>query len=354
MNELASTPPPASPPRTGRGRRLFLGLFVLALLAGLGAGGWKLWTQLRSTTETLEAEDALIRRLSYQMRELEAQTDSLARRQDDADSSVRRNGQQIAALQNQQEASQLALARIDETLRGGRARFQLAAVEELLLLANDRIRLARDAAGAIQALELADARLAGLSDPRLTGVREALAQERLALLAAPRVDLAGAALSLASLIDRAPQLPLRARAPDHFEPRADSREDQAHLPADAEWPERVWAGMKSALSSVFRIQRETRPVDRLLPPAQEALVQQLLLMKLEGARLALLRGEPGSFRDLVEGARAWLADYYKPDDPLVLAVDSELERLRGLELAPRLPEPSKSLERLRAVLRSAP
>lgn len=354
MTDQALTPSTSTPARSRSWLRGLLLVLLLGLLAGVGLGGWKLWQQWQSTTEMLEAEDALIRRLSYQIRQLEADTENLARRGDDNDSASRRNAQQLAALQNQQEASQLALARVDETLRGGRARFQLAAVEELLLLANDRVRLARDARGAVLALETADSRLAALSDPRLLPVREALAQERLALLSAPQADVAGAALSLGGLIGRAAALPLRARTPSHFEPGAARAEAHRELAADAGWPERLWAGVGQALTTVFSIHREARPVDRLLPPAQEALVQQLLLLKLEGARLALLRQESASFRELIDSSRAWLDDYYKPDDPAVLAADSELERLRALDLAPGLPAPAKSLERLRAILRAAP
>lgn len=354
MTDQALTSTAAAPTHRRRWLPGLLWLLLLGLLAGLGAGGWKLWQGWQATVEMVEAEDALIRRLSYQIRQLEADTETLARRHDDADSASRRNALQLAALQNQQETGQQALARIEETLRGGRARFQLAAVEELLLLANDRVRLARDARGAILALETADARLAALSDPRLVPVREALAQERLALLSAPQVDIAGASLSLGGLIGRAPQLPLRARAPPRFDAGTDSTDRHAELPADAGWPRRLWAGVRAALGSVFRIHREARPVDRLLPPEQEALVQQLLLLKLEGARLALLRQEPSAFRDLIDASRAWLDGYYKPDDPAVLAADSELERLRALDLAPALPEPARSLERLRAVLRASP
>ena len=216
------------------------------------------------------------------------------------------------------------------------------------------MRLARDARGAVLALETADARLAALADPRLTAVREALTQERLALLSVAPVDLAGACLSLGGLIGRADALPLQARVPSHFQPGAGRGEPAATLAADAGWAARLWAGVRAALTGVFRVHREPRPVDRLLPPEQEAMVRQLLLLKLEGARLALLRQEPAAYRELVDAARRWLADYYKAEDAAVLAADSELERLRGIDLAPALPEPSRSLERLRAVLRVAP
>ena len=343
--------PAAAPPRRGS---LLPWVLVLLLLAVIAAGGGLLWTKWQGATEMLEAEDALIRRLSYQLRQIEADTTNLARRGDDLDSAGRRQAQQLAALQNQQEAGQLALARIDETLRGGRSRFQLATVEELLLLANDRVRLARDARGAVLALETADARLAALGDPRLTAVREALVQERLALLSVAPVDLAGATLSLGGLIGRADALPLHARVPSQFQPGVDRGEPAATLAADAGWVARVWSGVRGALTTVFRVHREQRPVDRLLPPEQEAMVRQLLLLKLEGARLALLRQEPAAYRELVDSARRWLSDYYQAQDPAVLAADSELERLRLVDLAPVLPEPSRSLERLRAVLRVAP
>lgn len=347
--EPVSAPP--APPRRGSPLPWVLVLLLLAVIAGAGGLLWHKW---QSATEMLEAEDALIRRLSYQLRQIEADTANLARRGDDLDSAGRRQAQQLAALQNQQEAGQLALARIDETLRGGRSRFQLATVEELLLLANDRVRLARDARGAVLALETADARLAALGDPRLTAVREALVQERLALLSVAPADLAGATLSLGGLIGRAAELPLRARVPSHFQPGMERSEPTAAVPADAGWPARLWSGVRAALTTVFRVHREQRPVDRLLPPEQEAMVRQLLLLKLEGARLALLRQEPAAYRELVDAARRWLADYYKAEDPAVLAADSELERLRGIDLAPVLPEPARSLERLRAVLRTAP
>lgn len=343
------TPEFAQPARRGGLLKLLLLLIVLAALGG----GWRLWSKLHGATETLEAEDALIRRLSYQVRELEAQTEVLARRHDDVEGSGRRTAEQIAVLQNHDEASEQAIAKLDDILRGGRARFQLAAVEELLLLANDRVHLAHDAVGAAVALELADQRLAALADPRLTPVREVLAQERLALRAAPQLDLAGAALTLGGLVNRAPQWPLRTRLPEHNDSAVSSElgnQASTHLPAGSEWPMRVWASIKEALGTVFSVHRELRPVDRLLPPEQQTLIQQLLMLKLEGARIALLRQESTSYRDLLDGAYRWLADYYQTNDPGVLAASAELERLRMLNLNPSLPEPVKSLELLRAVI----
>lgn len=349
---MNDTPAMPSSPTTARRRfPWFTTLLLLALIAGLGYGGWRVWQRLEATTETLEAEDALIRRLSQQLRTVEADNSQLERRVNDADGSVQRNAATLNALQAQQESALKSIAALDSTLQGGRARFQLAAVEELLMLAHDRVALSKDATSAITALELADARLASLSDARLLAVREALSAERLALLSAPKVDLAGAALTLGGLLDRAASLPLRARVPNRFDPVTPADSDEPQQPSSGEWPARLWAGTKSALHAVFRIQREARPVDRLLPPEQEALIHTLLTLKLEGARLALLRQEPNSYRDVIDGALRWLDQYYVAGDARVLATRAELERLRALDLSPALPLPKQALERLRAVSR---
>lgn len=348
MND--SSPAAASAPRAPRrGLRLLVWLLLLGLLGAAAYGGWLVWQRLETTTETLEAEDALIRRLSQQLRALEADGAQLERRQGDTDGTVQRNATALASLQAQQDSALKSIETLDATLKGGRARFQLAAIEELLLLAHDRVALARDTTGAVTALELADGRLAALADPRLLPIRELLGAERLALLAAAKPDITGAALTLGGLLDRAASLPLRARVPNRFDPVAPAGDEPEALPADAEWPARLWGGLRSALGAVFRIQRETRPVDRLLPPEQEALIHTLLALKLEGARLALLRQEPASYRDLIDGALAWLSQYYVAGDARVLAAKAELERLRALDLSPALPLPTKALERLRAL-----
>lgn len=346
MTDSATAAAPIPPPPRGRG---LVWLLLLAVLAALGIGGGMLWQKLESTTETLEAEDALIRRLSQQLQMLEGDTNRLARQQDDAAGGTQRNAAALAAVQAQQQATLQSIEVLDATLQGGRARFQLAAVEELLLLAHDRVALSKDVSSAVTALELAETRLAALADPRLLSVREALSSERLALLAAPRPDLTGAALALGGLLDRSASLPLRARVPNRFDavPVADAPPAE-DAPA-AEWPARLWAGTQAALGAVFRIQREARPVDRLLPPEQEALIHTLLALKLEGARLALLRQDAPSTRDLVDGALRWLDQYYVAEDPRVLATRAELERLRALDLNPALPLPTKALERLRAL-----
>jgi len=317
--------------------RWLFGLMLLAVVAGGGA-----WLYSRVSGLYKAQADAL-QRTAHDLNVLEVQADKLEARLADLSMSEQRSASELAEFAKRIDAHDQIVGQLKEQLTGGRGHFQLAAVEQLLLLANDRLQLARDVPAAIVAIDEADARLVALEEPRLFAVRQALAQEKSALQAVALPDYAGAALTLSSLIQRAPRLPLLARTPSHYS----ATPEYVAAPDDARWYQRVGASVREALSSIFTVRRDTGPSPRLLGAEQEALVVQVLALKLEGARMALLRGDTTSFRDLCESASDWLDTYFQGDDPGVAAAHAELERLQPLELSPPLPDISRSLALLR-------
>lgn len=329
-----------SEPRS-RWRRALLPLALVLL----GLGCWLVGVLVRNVRDNSEQVHALVRDLNA----LEVQASKLDARQSDQAETSRRNSLEIAAFGDRFEEQNQLLARLNEQYQGGRTRLQMALVEHLMLTANERLQLERDVDGAATALDLADQRLGSLGEPRLFNVRRALADERAALRAVPHVDFAAAALTFSSLIGRVPRLPLRARVPDHFE----ARPEHVEVAPDTGWAAHAWASIREAMTGVFSIRRNRGPAPRLLAPDQEALVYQILSLKLEGARLAMLRGDAASYRDLCESSAAWLRDYFRPDDPGVLAAQAELERLRPMQLNPPLPDISRSLTLLRAQMEPA-
>lgn len=315
---------------------------LLLLITGAAAfGAWRLVAWQMQRTQDVDAALAA----------LKTGTAQLQAGQDEALDAARQSNLAIANFDSRLDGYDEAVGKLTEQLQGGRVRFQLAAVENLLLAANERVQLQRDARGAVAALELADQRLAALSEPRLFKLREAISQERGALLAVQQPDMTSAALTFSSLIARVPQLPLRARVPDHFEAR---HAPAPKLAADAGWADRAWASAKQALESVFSVRRNNGPAPRLLPPDEEALVYQVLALKLEGARVAMLREDAASYRDLCDASARWLNDYFREGDPNVLAARAELERLKGIKLDQPLPDVSRSLALLRGFLDTAP
>src|SRR3546814_7124251 len=85
--------------------------------------------------------------------------------------------------------------------------------------------------------------------------------------------------------------------------------------------------LRQALASLFTVHRDNGPSPRLLGAEQETLVVQVLALKLEGARAALLRGDTTSFRDLCESASTWLDTSFQNENPGVATAHAELQRM---------------------------
>src|SRR5262245_1323261 len=237
------------PPRAAaHGANPLAWLLALVLLAGAGYAAWRGWLWTADTLNVVSTQQELLARLGREVQTLRAQADELASRQTDLAQAVQRNGTDVASIIGRVEDSNEAIARLNETVEGGRTRVQLAAVEQLLLMANDRMQLAGDASSALRALDLADQRLARLNDPRLQPVREALSQERSALTALVLPDTTGFALALGDIQKRAATLPLRVHAPRPDEAPGPSAPEQ---PAEGSWASRIAANVKAALTGLF-------------------------------------------------------------------------------------------------------
>jgi uncharacterized protein HemX len=321
-------------------------LFWLALLGALAYGGWRGWLWGVAAWQGASAQEALVARLDTEVQALRQRSVELNRREAELALSAQKNGGELVALGSRMDASEQGLARLGDAVEGGRTRLQLASVEQLMLSAADRLQLSHDNSGALEALDLADQRLASLNDPRLFKVREALSKERAALAAAGVPDVTGLGLTLSELLRAAPKLPLQVHVPERFE----APEVPPATPEDGSALARIWAAVKTALSNVFALHRRQGPPPRLLPPEQQALVMQVLQLKLEGARLALLARDGRTMRELVDGAREWLELYYDLADPAVKAAMLQLDKLRAANLTPPAPELGRSLALLRGVL----
>lgn len=253
----------------------------------------------------------------------------------------------ISALQSRTEQVDSNYARLAGQVQGGRKLWQFAEVEQLLLIANDRLLLQRDAAGALRALELADARLAPIAEsPSLLELRQSIAAQLSALRGIPTLDVQGISLRLNTLIQRAPGLPLTSRVPDNY----------VKVMADAEAPqtgqtrwERFLANASRALSGLVQIRHRDQAVAPLLPPHQEFFLYQNLQLKLESARLALMQRDTAAYQSDIKLAIAWLHAFFKPEDPSVSGAIKELELLEKQELNWPLPDLSPTLEQVRQV-----
>jgi len=350
--ERRTEPPPRPSPDHHDARQPSRLTSVLAWLLVVMLGGalfWAAW-ELR---QQQDQDTAQISQLHQQLTDLQQRADDLesrntqiAGRQTDLARVTQRNGLDISTMKSQMDESVDMLGRISTELQGGRERFRVAEVEQALLLANDRLLLAHDIDAALQALQVADDRLASLKDPKWFKVRETIAAERSALQAVPQPDLTSAALKLDAVIDRVTDLPLRNGLPV-APPRNLPDNDQADVAAH--WYERLWHSVRAAIVSMFSIRRDPDATSlRLLPPEMQGATYNVLLLKLEAARVALLQRDTASFRGQLQSAEGWLMQQFDVRGTEAENMLDTVRQLQTLELKPSVPDISASLQMLRA------
>lgn len=333
--------PPAGPP--GRaGIALAIAALVLALvaLAGVAATGWA-WYQLRgeqARTAELEGRVAALDGRLASLASSAAQARSVAALKD-----------RLAAFeqstQAQTQAFTQALHALAARLAGGGTAYREDEAEALMRLAQARLDLAADPAGAARALQLADQALRSAADPALAPVRGALAGEIQALQAVPRPDITGAFARLGAIAGRIDGLPL---AGEHIGP--------APSLGTAPAPGLSWAGLGAALRRAFSpliVVRQGPRARPLLPPREAYFVRENVRLALNAARLALLERDQSAYRASLQQARAWLSSWFATGTPAVASVTTALDGLAALELQPKLPQLGAALARLRALRRGA-
>ena len=367
--DVAPTPTPPAPAKSGMGSTLALALSVLAL----GLSGYTFW-QLKNTTPaepvTIAAPDAApvdvppdygddiaalqatLAAAASRDGELKAGTDqlaaaqtTLARELDELTRQVARRQDIIESLPGRIENIEQSVAAMQGIAAGTRTEWLLAEAEYYMQLANAQLQLARNATLSAYALELADQRVRELGDPAYTPVRRALANEMRALAAVNQTDLEGVALRLASLADAVDTLPLANDVRRQIDALPEIEEA---APAENEGGlDRVWRLTKQQIGKGFKVRKLDESLTPLMSPEASYFLRTNLVLKLDSARLALLRGEQAAFDASLATATTWIDEYFAVEDP---AVGNALATLAGLattELDTAVPDISGSLALLR-------
>ncbi|MBI4694271.1 MAG: uroporphyrinogen-III C-methyltransferase [Gammaproteobacteria bacterium] len=305
---------------------------AIALVAAVAAyGAWRFHqdfqTRLDAITASLDAANAERQRLAGAL------------------DTLRRDAADQAGAAARAEAERKALATQLTTLKDAAGRgaptfdATIAEAEYLAFLAAQRLSADYDPAGAVAALDSADALLATANRPELAGVREQIARDREALGRVDVPDVRELALELTRAEHAIDGLPLRevGTAP-LAAPEAPGRPTGWRGVLDGMWHD---------LLSLVEV-RDAAPGDALLlDPARRALLRQDLRQELAVAKYAALRRDTGEFRAAAGVVLAALKTGFATGDAAVAALMSRLEDARKLELAPALPVPG-SLAALRA------
>lgn len=343
VSESETQEPTEPEAKEERPRPRALGLLLVGLIAvvalvaaaGLGFTGYR---ELQRIDTLLSEQQKRVTSVGSEIAALDAHPSLQAVRQDigsGLQAVTSQQEQQAQRIQALQDAISAVHAQTTRSQRG----WIVAETEYLMRTASYRLHLARDIDGAIAALRAADQRLHELADPSLLNVRQALADELQALSQIERPNLIGADLRLDRMITGLKPLPLAG-------PLDESTEQTPST--DAEGEERSWEGLVktvwSGLSEHITVRRHGTAVLGLPEAEVEMYLHQMLRLRLEATRLALLREDDAAFHRQIASAVAWMDEHFAQEE--VAALRAELVELDTIDLRPELPDIGGSLRLL--------
>ena len=268
--------------------------------------------------------------------------------------------QQIEALQQRNDR---LLNRIDvlsrhvrELAGSNRDGWQLAEVEYLLRLANQKLLMTSDVISARALLQDADTILLELDDYSLFPIREALAEDLAVLRMVPHLDQEGIYLRLSALSRQVAGLPLL--QPEGFnksEPasqtKAVSTETLLTETESSGWQTVLLGMLKNtwdSFTSLFRFTTDrTSPVTPLLTAEDNLLMRQNLRLLIEQAKLALLAREQGIYDESLQQAQRWVERYFEMSGDASLGTLEELQSLSSVSVNPNLPNINRALDAIK-------
>lgn len=314
----------------------WLAVLALLLAGGAAAGSYWLWQQGESDLavrqqqlDTLQAEISTVQQQlisAAQVQELKWQ------------GFQQQQGQQLEALRQQ-----LSQSRDPQWL--------LAEAEYLIRLANHRLQLAADVDTALTALSLADQRLEILHDPALLPLRRQLTADLVRLRAVARIDVTGMALTLSTLQQQLQQLPLQGRLTSTETMASVANEPSSEGVAAASGGLQFLTDIWASLLSLVTIRHVDDQSVAVVAVTQRGFLYQNLALKLEAARLALLRQDDVLYHQSLATVQGWLKRYFDRQDSAVQSLVTSLQQLDAIKLDRELPVATASLvaiQRLRS------
>jgi len=316
---------------------------ALLLVLGLGAGNYWQYQQAQQLKQFIEQlsqrqsdMDKQVNTVNTQVTEIKNQQNSIGKKTQQTEEGQR---SVISSLdQMSQQLKSLSTAKGKEPLF-----WRVSEVEYLLSVANRRLVLERDVLTTKVALVDADKRLRVIGDPGLIPVREKISLEINALNNVQLPDIPGMAAQLSSVIDGIRKLPF-VKKELSLEPESIAKSDK-EFNGVGSLAKTVWADLANGL---FKVQRSDQPIEPLLPPEEKHYLVHNLGLKLEQARISLLKNDTALFSKNLADVERWVQNYFDLEDAAVNNLLQTVQALKQVELHPKLPDISASLRELRS------
>jgi len=353
------------PPKTGRA---VAWLAVLLALVSLGGTGWIWWQGIGVANRNSESQAAELKQqkqdvsdLTGRLRTLETQISNLSAKDpgqrlgkveqsvDGLEASVagwKSFQQETAAWTRSMQAAiegdqarlagaEARLAALSAREMSGAAELDLAEIDYVLRLAQERLVLFGDTRTATEALHIAEQHIAAFNNPLYLGLQGEIATslQALAQVNPPNyTDLYNKLDGLQGLVLTLPFKSTQTAA-------------TAAEPAEVGW----WQRLRNAFSNLVTVRRSTGGEDELPVLADQALVRQQAWLELEVARLAAMRRDQAAFGDALDRFAGLLDLRFDAEGQGMEQSKGYLAALKSLDVDPPLPDISAPLRAMQAI-----
>ncbi len=274
-------------------------LFILlVVLLAAGSYGWRQW-QAREARQAADERAAVadadhrIEALNERLNALRSDQNAQAQRLQQADATNRVLRDELLGIGQRAALLEDSVMQLNDPARTGVQAMRLEEVELMLILGEQRLRVAGDLPGAKRNYAMAADALDTIKDAANLNLRQSLIQERQALDALdadPRSQALAEIAAFSGSLDQAPPVDTR---PSTY--------------SEGPW----W---KRAFANIFDIQPRERVVAE--SPADRADALAALQLELTLARLAAERRDGEAYRAALGRADAWLGRLWAPSSTL--------------------------------------
>ncbi len=246
-----------------------------------------------------------------------------------------------SSMQGRLQAAEAAVAGMSTRELDGGGELDLAEVDYLLRLANERLKLFNDPAAADEALEVADMHLAALDNPMYLGVRQDIAAARRELAAVEIPEYLEIANRMDSIQEAIPALVFLEQDTPAVAPERGDEEG---------W----WGKISGAFSSLVTVRRSTDQENQRISLEDMDYVRQRLWLQMEIAHLALMRRDQAAFRSALERTMETINAWFDPAAGSFAQVRGGIDELLALEINVAVPDITAPWSTLRLLRNAVP
>ena len=348
--------PTAAPPDMRRRALIVFSAMLVALAASL----WMAW---RAQHRVASVEQELVRR----QQDSAGQSNEARLLAKQAQQGMIDTAAKVALLEARVAEVAIQRSQLEELIQSlsrSRDENMVVDIEASIRVALQQAAITGSAEPLVATLKQSDERLARYAQPRLEGVRRAIARDLDGVKAVSVTDIATLTIKLDEAVRMIDDLPLLALA----EPRKDNtprpvaataapaRSGSAASASALGWEPAAWGELAGSLTqrvwgeakSLVRITRIDHPDAMLLAPEQAFFLKENLKLRLLNARLALLSRQFETAQTDLTGARSMIERYFDKNSRRTTITTELLAQVAAQARQGRGPRPADTLAALAA------